>query len=201
MNLKLLLSFMNFLIEEFALIFSLSKISLNMITQARFSGSLAPEVSLAGGFAEQGFAVYPNGTVGPDGAVRFELPAEQTTREDGTFLSGMNLSSASVSLAEIESDGTADARFRNAFSVLRFKLSSDVTRLTLTGTSPLAGTAPLKLLAGGDDSDGRLVIDEEGEWNDAERSLSVSILPSGGASCFTERPCHPQRRECYRSLR
>lgn len=153
---------------------------------ARFSGSLAPEVSLGGGFAEQGFAVYPSGTVGSDGAVRFELPAEQTTREDGTFLSGMNLSSASVSLAEIESDGTADARFMNAFSVLRFKLSSDVTRLTLTGTSPLAGTAPLKLLAGGDDSDGRLVIDEEGEWNDAERSLSVSILPSGGASCFTE---------------
>ena len=80
---------------------------------ARFSGSLAPEVSLAGGFAEQGFAVYPNGTVGPDGAVRFELPAEQTTREDGTFLSGMNLSSASVSLAESEAPRAGSSRHKS----------------------------------------------------------------------------------------
>lgn len=163
-----------------------TKIEEGTAASARFSGTLAPEVSLAGGFAEQGFAVYPNGTVGSDGAVRFELPAEQTTREDGTFLSGMNLSSASMSLAEIESYGTADAKFRNAFSILRFKLSSDVAKLTLTGTAPLAGTPPLKVNYSSDESDGRLVIDASKSWPSSDKSLNVSLLPSGGTSHFSD---------------
>lgn len=153
---------------------------------ARFTGFLAPEVSLEGGFAERGFAVYPKGAVGSDGTVRFELPAEQTTREDGTFLSGVNLSSASLSLSELDSGEPAKAAFKNAFSVLRFKLSSDVAKLTLTGTAPLAGTAPLKLYVSDDNDDGRLVIDEQVQWDESDKSMSVSILSSGSDGCFTD---------------
>ena len=153
---------------------------------AKFVGLLGPEVSLAGGFNDRGFAVYPSGVTGGDGNVRFTLPSVQTPRADGTFAAGLNLSSATVSLGEIESSERADARFRNAFSILRFKLSSDVAKLTLTGTAPLAGTPPLKVNYSSDASDGRLVIDASKSWPSSDKSLNVSLLPSGGASHFSD---------------
>lgn len=153
---------------------------------ARFVGRLGQDVSLAGGFNDKGFAVYPCGVTGDDGLVRFTLPAEQVTREDGSFAAGQNLSSASLSLTEIESGESAKARFRNALSIIRFKLSSDVVRFTLTGTAPLAGTPPLKVHFSDDASDGRLVIDEGQSWSSADKSMSVSLLPAGGRECFSD---------------
>lgn len=152
----------------------------NASARADFTGTLPLEVTREGsGYSEQGYAVYPHSAVASDGSVSFALPAEQRTLADGTPASGLNLTSASVSLDDISDDGNASARFRNALSVLRFPLKGDVTSVTLTGTAPLAGTAPLVLAA-----DGRLVVEKDADW--AQSSTSVTLRPAEGQECFAE---------------
>ena len=144
---------------------------------ADFTGTLPAEVTMQGSeYNEAGYAVYPTSAVAEDGSICFDLPAQQSVRSNGTFLSGMNLMSASVSLADLQDDGKASAAFHNALSILRFTLGDDVTSVTLTGTSPLAGQAPLAL-----DENGRLVV--EGTWDNA--SNSVELRPAEGAECFS----------------
>ena len=148
--------------------------------RADFKGTLPAEVIAAeGGYHEQAYAVYPSSAVGADGSVAFTLPSVQNVRADGTFASGLNLTSAPVSLADIQNDGNASATFLNAMSIIRFTLSSDITSVTLTGTAPLAGKAPLEF-----DGDGRLVVDGDGQWTD--ESYSVTLLPAEGESNFTD---------------
>lgn len=147
---------------------------------AKFRGSLDKNVTTANGYAENGYAVYPNTAVMPDGTVAFNLPAVQTAAETDAnnfagFQSGLNLTSGTVSLEKIAKKGETDAYFKNACAILRFTLAEGVTSVTLTGTSNLAGQAPLEL-----DEDGRLVIGKEGEWT--EPSKSVTIKPSNGNS-------------------
>lgn len=143
---------------------------------ADFTGTLPVELTWSGsGYNEQAYGVYPSGAITASGTVEFTLPAEQKVRSDGTFASGLNLTSASVSLADIRDDGKASATFRNALSVLRFELTEDVTSVTLTGTSPLAGKAPLVF-----DSDGRLIV--SGTWTG---SNSVTLKPAEGSSNFS----------------
>lgn len=145
-------------------------------TSADFTGTLPVELTWSGsGYNEQVYGVYPSGAVTAAGAVEFTLPAEQKVRADGTFASGLNLTSASVSLADIRDDGNASAIFRNALSILRFELTDDVTSVTLTGTSPLAGKAPLAF-----DADGRLQVN--GTWTG---SNSVILKPAEGSSNFS----------------
>lgn len=145
---------------------------------ADFTGTLPAEVTMQGSeYNEAGYAVYPTSAVAEDGSICFDLPARQSVRSNGTFLSGMNLMSASVSLADLQDDGKASAAFHNALSILRFTLGDDVTSVTLTGTSPLAGQAPLAL-----DENGRLVV-TEGTWDNA--SNSVELRPAEGAECFS----------------
>ena len=145
---------------------------------ADFKGTLPAEVTMQGSeFDNAGYAVYPTSAVAADGSISFELPAQQSVRADGTFLSGMNLMSASVSLADLQDDGKASAAFHNALSILRFTLGDDVTSVTLTGTSPLTGQAPLAL-----DENGRLVV-AEGTWDNT--SNSVELRPAEGAECFS----------------
>ena len=153
-------------------------------SSAEFSGTLPVEVlGEEGGYEENAYALYPASAAAADGSVDFTLPAEQKVRTNGTFASGLNLTSAAVSLDDIREDGNATATFRNALSILRFPLSGDVTSVTLTGTAPLAGTAPFEV----DFSDnGRLVIDEDASWSFSDKSMSVTLKPADGAECFTE---------------
>lgn len=152
----------------------------NASVSADFTGTLPLEVTREGsGYSEQGYAVYPHSAVASDGSVSFVLPAEQRTLADGTPASGLNLTSASVSLDDISDDGNASATFRNALSVLRFPLKDDVTSVTLTGTAPLAGKAPLVLAA-----DGRLEVDGSSSWSQSHNT--VTLRPAEGQECFAE---------------
>lgn len=174
--------------DEVALVFThsteaaVNKLSTSIetpATQADFKGTLPLELTDPDGlYNEAGYAVYPASAVLSDGSVSFELPAEQRVRDaNGGFASGMNLMSASVSLDDIQDDGKASATFRNAFSILRFTVTDDITSVTLTGTSPMAGQAPVIL-----DENGRLVV-TEGEWT--KGSNSVTLKPVAGEQTFS----------------
>ena len=145
---------------------------------ADFKGTLPAEVIAAeGGYHEQAYAVYPSSAVGADGSVAFTLPSVQNVRADGTFASGLNLTSAPVSLADIQDDGKATAGFLNTFSILRFTVAADVTSVTLTGTAPLAGASSFER-----NDDGRLVFNQSAATS---TSTSVTLKPAGDAECFT----------------
>ena len=142
--------------------------------KSRFSGEMADEVTSENGYAEIGYAVYPSSAVSNKGDVVYELPKVQTAHESGSFLSDVNLSSSKISLADLEDDGTATANFLNAWSVLRVALSEDVTSVTVTGSAPFAGKAPVAF-----DQDGRLRV-QDGDWTNA--SESVTLLPANGTN-------------------
>ena len=132
------------------------------------------------------YAVYPETAVQADGTVSFTLPSEQTPRENGSFAAKYNLSSAVMSLSELEKDRNdvtkAAVIFRNSPSILRIALSEDVTSVTVTGTSPLTGTAPLKMFFDEEDpaslDNGRLLVDADGMWNNESNSV-VLKSPNG----------------------
>ena len=147
--------------------------------QADFKGTLPIElIKPESEYDDAGYAVYPSSAVAADGSVSFELPAEQRVRDaNGGFARELNLMSASVSLDDIQDDGNASATFRNAFSILRFTVTDDITEVTLTGTSPMAGQAPVIL-----DENGRLVV-TEGEWTNG--SNSVTLKPVAGEQTFS----------------
>ena len=142
--------------------------------KSRFSGEMADEVTSENGYDEDGYAVYPSSAVSDKGDVVYELPKVQTAHESGSFLSDVNLSSSKISLADLEDDGTATANFLNALSVLRVALSEDVTSVTVTGSAPFAGKAPVAF-----DENGRLLV-RDGDW--ANASMSVTLLPANGTN-------------------
>ena len=151
----------------------------NAPARAKFRGSMDKSVTVENGYAETGFAVYPKTAVAEDGSIAFNLPAVQTaaTTVDkfAGIQKGINLTSGNVSLKKIVNKGETDSYFENACSILRFTLADGVSSMTLTGTSNLAGQAPLAL-----NGNGRLVVDTEGEWSNG--SNSVTIKPSNGES-------------------
>lgn len=146
-------------------------------TRAKFRGSLDKSVTVDNGYAATGFAVYPRTAVAGDGSIAFLLPTEQVAAETVDDFAGvqrgLNLTSGNVPLKKIVNKGETDSYFKNACSVLRFTLAEGVASMTLTGTSNLTGQAPLVL-----NSDGRLVVDAEGEWSNG--SQSVTIKPYNG---------------------
>ena len=142
--------------------------------RANFNGRIPMTVSEENGYEDAGFAVYPHDAVADDGTIVHNLPAVQTAKANGSFPSGCNLASASLSLADFREDGKATANFTSAMSLLRLSLSSDIESVTLTGTSPLAGVAPVQVVGGS------LVVDTEGKWSN--ESTSVTIQPAEGAS-------------------
>lgn len=149
---------------------------------ADFTGTVALDVLKEdGGYHDASYAVYPADAL-TAGGVTFALPAAQQAREDGSFAARLNLTSAALSLDDIRDDGKASATFLNALSILRFSVTGDdVTSVTLTGTAPLAGSAPVVFSA-----DGRLVIDADAEWKDAAKEMSVTLTPAYGSECFAE---------------
>ena len=144
---------------------------------ATFTGSIPNDVKYGGnnnGYSDDLYMVYPSTAMDETtGKVAFELGAEQSVAP-GSFPSGLNLSSARVSFEALEMEGTANATFRNAFSIIRFTLPADVKALKITGTSNLAGKAEL-----GFDINARLVAD-----NFVSGSNSVTLTPSE-ATAFT----------------
>ena len=127
---------------------------------AEFAGQIASQVGSENGYRENGFAVYPHSAVNSDGSVNFNVPSEQQTLENGTFKDDCNLSSSAISLSDIEEDGEATARFHNALAYIRVKPAAGVTGITITGTAPLAGQAPLMPYFSNDTANGRLIIDD-----------------------------------------
>ena len=147
---------------------------------ATFKGKIPNNVSLADGYDDLGYAVYPETAITDEGVFRHNLPATQVAKANGSFPSGCNLSSAALALSEMGEGGSTKTDFRNALSILRIALSSDVKSVTVTGTAPLAGTAPLQMYYNSaDDKDadnGRLLVDASFSWSDP--SNSVTLVPA-----------------------
>lgn len=96
---------------------------------ATFQGKFDTEISEA----EKAYAVYPATAVADDGGVikiSHTVPAEQT----GTITSGMNLSFAELEVSEL-SDGTADASFHNALTLLKVIVPEGVKTVSLTSSN------------------------------------------------------------------
>lgn len=139
-----------------------------------FSGRLPVSVCVENGYEEVGTVVYPKDAVDEEGEFTHTLPSVQVAKDNGSFSSGCNLASAAVSLSELRMDGATAVDFVSAMSLLRFDLTSDIESVTIEGTAPLAGAAPLQM------TDGALLVDENGEWS--EESVSVTLVPADGSS-------------------
>ena len=138
-----------------------------------FSGTLDNGVNVSAGYAANGYAVYPSTAMSEAGAVEFTLESQVVAKENGSFDSGKNLSSAVVSLSDLNSKGSTNANFQNAFSIVRFTLDAGVASLKITADGNIAGKTAMSF-----QEDGRLVV---GSWSEASRTLTVS--PEG--STFT----------------
>ena len=147
---------------------------------ATFTGSIPNDVKYASdgsAYSDALYMVYPSTAMdATTGEITFELKAEQSVAP-GSFPSGLNLSSARVSFEALEVEGTANATFLNAFSIIRFTLPADVKALKITGTANLAGEAELGFDT---DADARLVAETF-----VSGSNSVTLTPSEG-NAFTE---------------
>ena len=155
--------------------------------RAIFRGLVPNSVTVDNGYNDLGFAVYPKTAILEDGTFSHALPAEQEASADGSFASGLNLSSAALALSEMGEGGSTKTDFRSALSILRLNLTSDIKSVTLTGPAPLAGGAPLQMYYNAENAEdadnGRLLV-AEGQWSNP--SNSVTLKPSDGASVFTD---------------
>lgn len=175
----------------------------NAAYYATFTGTIPNSVTVANEYEDLGFAVYPVSAVTDGGVYRHDLPEVQYAKADGSFASGVNLSSSALFLSKMEEKGsTTESDFRSALSMLRLQLSPDIESVTVSGTAPLAGVAPLQMFyeADADENEaknnGRLLIDPAGKWSD--ESTSVTLVPEGSSE-FTSQYYHllvwPGRQE------
>lgn len=161
---------------------------------ATFTGAIPNEVTVENGYEDLGFAVYPVSAVTEEGVYSHDLPEVQYAKSNGSFPSGCNLSSAALFLSNMDEEGSrTESDFRSALSMLRLQLSPDIESVTVTGTAPLAGVAPLQMFykADADENEaknnGRLLIDPAGKWSD--ESTSVTLVPEGSSE-FTSQYYH-----------
>lgn len=157
--------------------------------RAIFRGLVPNDVTVENGYNDLGYAVYPKSAILENGIFSHTLPVEQVALADestkfASFASGLNLSSAAIALSEMGEGGSTKTDFRSALSILRIVLTSDVKSVTLTGTAPLAGTAPLQIKNADDADNGRLLV-AEGDWSD-DASTLVTLKPANGAETFTD---------------
>ena len=152
---------------------------------AEFSGKISPDVVSEGAYDDMGYAVYPSSAVSGNGSIDFTLPSLQYIRADGSFVAGLNLSSTAVSLADLRKDGQASVRFHNSLAMLRFTPPANLKEMTIIGTSPFAGKAPLVV------EDGTIVIDSQAQWASADKEFGVTMKPPAGAQTLPQGvPCH-----------
>lgn len=147
--------------------------------KAQFSGNIHTDVTVENSYNDFGYAVYPHTAAYDAGVLKYNLLSEQSANESGSFQSGINLSSSVVDLSDLNEKGSAKAHFRNALAFVKIQLSEDVKSVTLTGTAPLSGTAPLAIGSDPENANeyGRLSV-VEGEWG----SKSVTLYPPVGRS-------------------
>lgn len=147
-----------------------------------FKGKFHNSVSVKNGYDDHGYAVYPSSALTDEGDFVHNLPSEQVAAASGSFSSESHLASAWLSLSEMGTGGSAKTDFRAALSLLKIALTSDVESVTLTGTAPLAGKAPLKMYYNledeNDKDNGRLMVEAQGIWS--ESSNSVTLIPADG---------------------
>lgn len=150
--------------------------------RAVFNGRIPVSVDVENGYDDLGFAVYPKDAITDEGEYRHSLPSVQVAKSNGSFSSGINLASAALSLSDLRKNRTAKTDFRSAMSLLRLNLTSDIESVTITGTAPLAGEAPIEMYYNPDDqndtNNGRLLIDAQGAWSG--ESASVTLKPAEG---------------------
>jgi len=148
---------------------------------ATFTGSIPNDVKYASdgsAYSDALYMVYPSTAMdATTGKVTFELKAEQSVAP-GSFPSGLNLSSARVSFEALATNGTANATFLNAFSIIRFTLPADVKALKITGTANLAGEAGFKFV----DQDEQPLNSRLVAETFVTESKSVTLTPSEGAA-------------------
>lgn len=173
--------------DEIALVFShetsqphVNKTFVNQETQetvarALFRGQIPDDVKVENGYYDLGYAVYPATAVTSEGIFSHNLSSVQVAKANGSFPSECNLSSAALALSDMGEGGKTKTDFLNALSVLRIELTEDVESVTVTGTAPLAGSAPLVM-----DASGRLLVDANGSWSDD--SKSVTLTPADGVA-------------------
>lgn len=109
---------------------------------AKFTGKIANTVTTDGGYSDDVFAVYPSTAMDESGAVTWAIDAEQAVAP-GSFPTNANLSSAKISLNELNANEVANTSFKNALSIIRFTLPEYVNNVMVTGTAPLTGEATL----------------------------------------------------------
>ena len=144
---------------------------------ATFAGTLPNDVSQTGGYDATGYAVYPATAMDDNGTVSFTLPYTRNVAS-GSFPSGQNLSSATVSLNDLNTSGSATATFKNAFAILRFTLDPNIKSVKITASENLAGQASMKFTDVAEDA-GRLVVDN---FSDGKNTLTLT--PSEGDETF-----------------
>lgn len=111
---------------------------------AKFTGEIANTVTTDGGYSDDVFAVYPSTAMNEStGAVTWTIDAAQAVAP-GSFPTDANLSSAKISLDELNANEVAGANFQNALSIIRFTLPEYVNSVKVTGTAPLTGEAILE---------------------------------------------------------
>lgn len=147
------------------------------VTKASFTADFSNDITETQGYADAGYAIWPSSAVDKNGKVSFTVPQTQTAVADGSAARNLFIASSEVSLDDINKDDKADLTFVDAVSVIRFKASSDISSVTLTGTSALTGSAPLI-------ASGALHVDKDGVW--AESSSSVCLLPPVGSETFSD---------------
>ena len=148
--------------------------------KAKFKGELPVNITAENGYSAT-FAVHPSTAVDQNGAPSYNLPVEQVAEANGAFADGLNLSSTSVAFSDINAGENASVSFHNALSILKFKLSSDVTSVTFEGSTAFAGQVPLLV---DESQDGRLVVDTKNLGTAG--SKSVTLLPPTGSDSFTD---------------
>lgn len=99
---------------------------------------------------EKGYAIYPSTSA--QYLAGFQIIHELPEEQDGTVDPGMNLSSALVTTADIQS-GEANAMFNNALTLLQIKVPAGVTSVSLTANYGLAG----RLEFNKPDAEGKLI--------------------------------------------
>ena len=148
---------------------------------AKFVGRITAGVNTSKGWDDAAYCIYPSESVNDNGKVVHSLPAMQYAHASvpGSFESGLNLSYAGVSLSKLEEKHQGDVIFKNALTTLRLTPGSDdITSITVNGSAPLTGAAPMVF-----DGDGKLVVDVEAQW---AGSKTVVLKPAAGSGCFAK---------------
>lgn len=141
---------------------------------AKFVGTIKSHVKTSSGWDDEAYCVCPSTSVVDEtGKVMHYLPAVQHPHKDvaGSFETGLNLSYAKLSLEKLEEKRQDAVMFQNALSVLRLVPGSgDITSITINGSAPLAGTAPMVF-----DND-NLVVETGSVWEESSNSDRKSVV-------------------------